>query len=231
MLKFDSNWFQGQLHHSHKSQRQMADAVGIDKATAHNIIHGKRPIKLEEVGAIAAFFDVTANEVLMHAGLGLINEEVTTTATETTEDRVLEVNIKGVNARQIQSEGLLYAPDDDNVISTRDVAAWGMPRNYVTSYLDVDPETSRVIVMQGDGMEPTLRSGDRVMIDATDLSPSPEGIFAIWDGVGVTIKRLAPILNTDQMHVISDNELVPNVVVSREEVTILGRVVWAARKM
>jgi len=216
MLNFDSRWFRDKLIDSRKSQRQMADALGIDKATAHNIVNGKRPIKLEEVGAIAAFFHVTANEVLTHAGVSGIKRGA---CLENEDKRIAEVDVRGLDL------------SNDDIINA-DESGWSSSAPYFAVCVEYDPSTARVIVIQGDSMEPTLRSGDRVLIDSTDVVPSPPGVFSVWDGVGISIKRLSVSLR-DRMivEVNCDNPLLPNHTIELAELRILGRVVWAARKM
>jgi phage repressor protein C with HTH and peptisase S24 domain len=42
----------------------------------------------------------------------------------------------------------------------------------------------------GDSMEPTFRSRDLVVVDTCDTTPSPPGLFVIWDGLGLVAKRV-----------------------------------------
>ena len=50
-------------------------------------------------------------------------------------------------------------------------------------------------------MEPRLFEGDRVFIDLRYTIPSPEGIFALWDGYGLVIKRLQIVMGSEPMRV------------------------------
>ena len=56
--------------------------------------------------------------------------------------------------------------------------------------LHVQPSAVRIIEILGDSMAPTLRSGDRVMVDESHRTPSPPGIYALHDGYGVIVKRI-----------------------------------------
>ena len=38
-------------------------------------------------------------------------------------------------------------------------------------------------------MIPEFNPGDRVMVNTADRMPSPPGVFVIWDGFGLIIKR------------------------------------------
>ena len=50
-------------------------------------------------------------------------------------------------------------------------------------------------------MEPKLWAGQRVMVDIQDRTPSPPGIFVVWDGLGLAIKRVEVIAGTDPLRV------------------------------
>lgn len=69
------------------------------------------------------------------------------------------------------------------------------------------PENARVIEVIGDSMEPTLRPGQFVMVNTSDRSPSPPGLFILWDGFGMVIKRVEFVDHSDPPAVLisSDN--------------------------
>ena len=209
MDRFDVKWFEDRMHEYRVNQRALSEHLDCDKSTAHNILRGKRILKLSEIEGMAKFLQSTPFEILSRAGMDLGQKAV-----QTDNSNIKEVSTKG---------GL----------STDVVAEWGIPSDYLGAYLDVDPASSRVIVVQGDGMEPTLRAGDRVMLDMTDTVPSPPGLFAIFDGMAVSVKRLEPVLgaNPISVNVISDNAAVADVIVAVADIKILGRIVWSARKM
>jgi len=214
MRKFDVSWFDAKLHETRQSQRAFSDALDIDKATAHNILRGKRPLKLEEIEGVAKFLNTTTYEVLMKAG---INVKGFPDNAEPANENTLQIS-------EVSTKGGL---------GDAQIAEWGIPSNYLDAYLDVDAASTRVIVVQGDSMEPTLRSGDRVMLDIGDTTPSPAGLFAIWDGIGISIKRIEAILNSSPLtlKIQSDSDLTENVTAEAADVKIIGRVVWSARKM
>ncbi len=110
---------------------------------------------------------------------------------------------------------------------------WSLPSDYLYAELRVAPRAARLIEVQGDSMEPTLRAGDRVMIDTADQRPSPPGVFALWDGFGVVVKRIEPIPNSDPptIRVQSDNTNHQAYNRSAAEINIIGRVVWFGRRL
>ncbi len=110
---------------------------------------------------------------------------------------------------------------------------WDFPSEYIRE-LRVTPETARIVEVIGDSMEPTLRSGDKVMVD-TSISgrcPSPPGIFVLWDGFGVCVKRLEIIPNSDPaaLRIISDNPNNGTYERLLSDCNIIGRVMWFSRR-
>lgn len=124
--------------------------------------------------------------------------------------------------------------NDVGYIVSADVkkAEWMLPTMYLRQYLGIYSRNAKIIEIAGDSMAPTLMSGDRVIIDLSQRNPSPPGMFAIWDGVGVVCKRLELLTNTDphRLMLISDNPKNLTYERTAEEVNIIGRVVWYARR-
>ena len=90
----------------------------------------------------------------------------------------------------------------------------------------------RVITIDSDSMEPELSSGDRIMVDTTQRVPVPPGIFVIWDGMGIVAKRIEHILSSDpaKLRIMSVNPDYETYERDAEEVNVIGRVVWSARR-
>ena len=110
---------------------------------------------------------------------------------------------------------------------------WFMPSDYLRSELSVSPAAARIIEVQGDSMTPTLHSGDRVMIDTNDQRPTPPGIFALWDGIGVVVKRLEHVPNSEPalLRISSDNPNHHEYQRTFDEVNIIGRIIWYGRRV
>lgn len=50
-------------------------------------------------------------------------------------------------------------------------------------------------------MEPELWPGQRVMVDVEDKTPSPPGIFVVWDGLGLVMKYVEVVANSEPLRV------------------------------
>jgi len=106
-------------------------------------------------------------------------------------------------------------------------------QEWIRDRLGVTPDDLRMIFVRGDSMEPTLCAGDMILIDITKKSPTPPGIFVLFDGLGLVAKRLEFISNTTPpaIRIISDNGQYSAYERTIDELHIIGRVVWFAREM
>lgn len=86
----------------------------------------------------------------------------------------------------------------------------------------------QLVTARGDSMEPTINSGDIVVVDVRDTDVTQEGIFCLNYGGGVTIKRIQVL--PFGVEFISDNKLYNSFVLKGQEldaIKIIGRVVTA----
>lgn len=77
------------------------------------------------------------------------------------------------------------------------VAEWQLPADFLHSQVAASPDAIKIIRIIGDSMEPEFPSGSRVLVNVADRRPSPPGIFAIWDGMGLVVKRVEFIAHSD----------------------------------
>lgn len=104
-------------------------------------------------------------------------------------------------------------------------AHWEIPGEVMRGVLHASPKHIRAFEVIGDSMEPRLAEGDRVFIDLRYTVPSPEGIFALWDGFGVVVKRLQIVRGSDplRVRVISANASYEAYEAAVDDIRIIGR--------
>ncbi|MBC7872291.1 MAG: S24 family peptidase, partial [Chitinophagaceae bacterium] len=98
--------------------------------------------------------------------------------------------------------------------------------------LGVDPSQLSLICVEGDSMLPTLANGDDIMVDrAAATTRLRDGVHVIRMDDLLMVKRLAPGPK-GRLSVLSDNPAYPDWAdVEGESVTVVGRVVWAGRRL
>ena len=110
---------------------------------------------------------------------------------------------------------------------------WFFPDPVIRHEFRARPADLRMITIDGDSMEPQLSTGDRILIDVSQRVPVPPGIFVIWDGMGLVAKRIEHEPNSEPPKVVikSVNPEYETYERDAEEVHIIGRVVWTARRL
>ena len=103
-------------------------------------------------------------------------------------------------------------------------------RNWVKQKLNANPSDLRVVDVKGDSMSPTLSEGDTVLINLKENTPSPPGVFVLFDGFGLVLKRLE--LQPDgAVQILSDNLNYAPHTRLLSDINIIGRVVWIGREL
>ncbi|WP_420403326.1 S24 family peptidase [Nisaea sp.] len=110
---------------------------------------------------------------------------------------------------------------------------WYFDSGWLRYELRAAPRDLRIISIDGDSMEPVLHSGDKVMLDLSRTAPSPPGIFVLHDGIGLVAKQLELIPNSEPPRLLirSESSRYQNYERTLEEVNIVGRVIWFARRL
>lgn len=104
-------------------------------------------------------------------------------------------------------------------------------RKLLRQLTNAAPENLFWALGDGDSMEPTIRSGELILIDRSQVTPrSGDGIWAFaWGDIGM-VKRLRPLPDgTVEIH--SDNPLVRPATASDSEIHVVGRVAAVVRRL
>ncbi|HEY1746833.1 MAG TPA: LexA family transcriptional regulator [Xanthobacteraceae bacterium] len=105
--------------------------------------------------------------------------------------------------------------------------AWAFPSSFVREQLQSSPSHLLVLDTAGDSMEPTIASGERVIIDTSHKTPSPDGLYAIRDAFkSIVVKRLQVVRSArpPRVKIISDNANHPSEEAPLGELEIVGKV-------
>lgn len=120
----------------------------------------------------------------------------------------------------------------DLIESERVLDELAFKRTWVKSKLRANPGSLKLIKVTGDSMAPTLLHGDLVMFDTSQRAAKHDQIFVVAGEDGKLVKRLC-LKHGGVIEIHSDN-LDPRYhlpAVKPGALQVLGRVVWAARRM
>jgi hypothetical protein len=88
-----------------------------------------------------------------------------------------------------------------------------------------------LVEMSGDSMSPTLGPGDQLILDRAALVPG-EGLFLLWLGASLAVRRLAVHPATGRVTLVADNGAVPPVAdCAPSDLRLVGRVLGLLRRM
>ena len=117
-------------------------------------------------------------------------------------------------------------PADDAAVVDR----LAFPAGYLQSLTRARPENLAIIGVKGESMEPTLRDDDVVMLDRTKCSLDYDGLFVLRFGDALHVKRIGRG-SRDTVFIISDNPAYPPRELPRDQVEVVGKVIWAGKRM
>lgn len=214
------------------SAAQLAKSADVKPSFIYDVIHGKSTNpSIVKLAQIAACLDVDIASLLG----GGDKRAVAIPPAPPAKPRKLQLDTAGNDDYVTISSILVEASMGGGSIVTNEEK--GKPyyfrQEWIRDRLGVSAADLRMIFVRGDSMEPTLCAGDMILIDITKKSPTPPGIFVLFDGFGLVAKRLEFISNTNPpaIRILSDNPQYSAYERTIDELHIVGRVVWFAREL
>lgn len=109
-------------------------------------------------------------------------------------------------------------------------------RRLVEDELHARPQDLLLIDLRGDSMfDPATGRGfihgDQLLIDRRDTNPRQPGPFALWYDDGYVVKNVEIIRRTGKLRIFSNNPAYSDDEAAPEDVKIMGRPVWYARRL
>ncbi|HLJ21411.1 MAG TPA: S24 family peptidase [Stellaceae bacterium] len=210
------------------SIRQVAEALGMEHGSSYQHYEDrfKKPLlPLDLILRLVPIFGprgVEAADLFALAGVDGSGQRPLPSFSRP-EATVPMMRIEELDVRASAGSGSSGLTDE----SVRAVAAWQMPSEIVRGYTTAPAAELRIITVLGDSMEPTLLPGQRVLVDTADRRPSPPGVFVVWDGLGLVVKRVQLLPHTDppRVKITSDNQNYEPYERTLDEAYIQGRVI------
>lgn len=195
---------------------------------------GDRRLTDEWMHRLARALDCNAADLIIERGSGGVTSVLAVPGRSRILSTIPEIDARaGAGGGGLATAGVKPDGNGGTVASDEVKANWGLPEAYVRGELHVRPADAYIIEVRGDSMSPTLLPGDRIMVDSADRTPSPPGVFAIWDGFGVVAKRVEVVPNSDPvlLRIKSDNPNHDDYERTIDEVSVIGRIIWVGRRI
>lgn len=155
----------------------------------------------------------------------------------------------GGNLKERQEDdGLATLPSEDEAfVPVYDVAAsaghgvlveseevicnMAFDRRFLRRMTDARPNELAIIRVKGHSMEPTLLDDDHVLVDRTKRNLSYDGLFVIRFDDALHVKRIGRSATRGNVLVISDHSAYRDLDMPKENLDVIGRVLWVGRKV
>ena len=110
---------------------------------------------------------------------------------------------------------------------------FGFDERWLKALTSTPAERLSIVRVEGDSMAPTLNHGDDILVDPGDAAERlRDGIYVLRADDALVVKRLALHPMGRRVTVQSDNPAYPDWPdCSLDQIQIIGRVIWAARKV
>ena len=206
----------------HLSQEQLAEQAGTTRQQIHKLEKGERKLTTDWMDRLAPPLGVEPVEIIVSTGA-----EISVSTSNRRGKRKPAPNgqvlIEELDVRAQGGAGGVHESDTPE----RVVSEWSLPAEVVRGQTSAPAGALKIITVYGDSMTPDFMPGERVLVDTEDRLPSPPGVFVMWDGFGLVIKRLEMVPYSDPPRVIlrSKNDEYETRELELEGTHINGRVI------
>jgi len=211
-----------------RSATDLSKAAGLNDQYVSQYLRGKSQSgKTDNLGKVATAMGLTLGELIAPL------DQIPAPAAPSIKPEPPEPSTSVGRAVQVaeydvrpQAGGGAPMPLLDGNGQHRVVSTWSIPADYLRAYT-AEPEAIRIVRVAGDSMEPEYPAGERVAVDTSHRVPSPPGVYVLWDGFGLVLKRVEIIPGTEprRVRLMSINPAYPAYEVPLDEVVINGRVI------
>ncbi|MBM9400340.1 helix-turn-helix transcriptional regulator [Gluconacetobacter azotocaptans] len=203
--------------------KAVSERSGVPLSTLNGYIAG-RDMKASVAARLAAACNVSVSWLL--SGVG---ETIPAAAPSTDQYDLTHIDYYDVAASAGFGRCDQDAPKPEKV---------SVSRRFLTE-LGLSPNHTMIIQVSGDSMEPTMRTGDRIVVNTTPAS-TLDGVAVLVIHGNLLVKRLAT--TSEGIRIISDNDRYPSetAVFSRfrwgrsdgnDEIAVIGRVAYRIQAM
>jgi len=196
------------------TQRDLADALGLEENKISKIRRGTRRMQVEEVETAEKWLAEKERAGVLARG---------DDAAEAQSDVRSYVHVEVLPT---------YAGMGGGGTGEGEVELALVPRALVEDVFRGKASDFLLIDVRGDSMEPDFHHGDQLLVDKRDKSPAQPGPFALWDGDwGEYVVKNVQRSRNGEVRIFSTNPKYPGESAPSEQTRIIGRPVWFGRRL
>ena len=211
------------------TQTELAQAAHVDQSTLAHWERGKTKPSPEKVALMAPVLGVSEEWLLYGRGRGpgMAEARGGARSADDRRDEVMQMSAAFGSVAIDELDTRVGAGAGQLIEGGVKVGQWMMPRELMKLATVAGEDRVKIVSVVGDSMAPTFNPTDRIMVDTSDRLPSPPGIFVVWDGLGLVVKRIEYIPHSDPatIRISSDNARYAAYERSLDEAHIQGRVI------
>lgn len=201
----DKVWLHKQFESNpDKTKAQLARFLGLEPPAISKILSGGRQIKAQEYVRMREFFGVA------------------------------ESFADGDGPRyDMSQDSFVISPLKAEGLSERDAMqgqggdSWVMPASLMAQKTKASSEEIKIFSVEESAMNPDFSSGEKVLVDLSDATPSPAGVFVLSDGLGHIIRRCEYIAHSNpaRIKISANSPQYETYERSLEDAGLIGRVI------
>lgn len=178
----------------HLDKKTLSVRAGLGESYVRDLFSGKsKNPTASKLGRLAkvlgcATADITGERSVRHAQVG---------AADVITINELDVYAPSGDGGDGERGNAIMANEEADQI----VGVHTMPAASYREAYGVPASRIKIIPVKGNSMAPALWPGQRVMVDVKDQTPSPPGIFVIWDGLALVLKYVEVVANSEPLRV------------------------------
>jgi transcriptional regulator with XRE-family HTH domain len=202
----DSQWLRIQFDlNPQKSKADLARTLGLEPPAISKILNGNRQIKAPEYMAMRAFF-----------GLPVDGQALTAPHTS-------GYIVKPLSYKDMQ-ETALYDSASATGTSTQD---WIIPKTVLHEKTNAPPEQIKIFEVRENTMEPDFTHGEHVLIDTSNKTPSPPGVFVVSDDFNYLLRYCEVVSKAKptKIRMTANHKMFLPQTLKLEDFDIIGRVI------
>lgn len=81
----------------------------------------------------------------------------------------------------------------ESATDAKEGSKWGIPAEYLNHVLHSTLSKTIILTINSHAVSSSYEYNDKVFVDEHDTKPSPAGVFAFWDGIGLAFARMQAI--------------------------------------